>query len=77
MRTRLIAIPLLSALLLLTAPPARAEKKPPANAKGATQSLYGITWYKTVDEAVKAAQKSTPPKPVFVWRILGDLCGKT
>lgn len=77
MRSRLFTVALFSAAFLLAASPAQAEKKPPANAKSATQTLYGITWYKTVDEAIKAAQKSSPPKPVFVWRILGDLCGKT
>jgi hypothetical protein len=77
MRLRLVNLALFSAALLLAASPAHAEKKPPANAKGGTQTLYGITWHKTVDEAMKAAQKSSPPKPVFVWRMLGDLCGKT
>ncbi len=58
--------------------PTTAEKKPAAaDKKAATQSLYGINWYTSLDDALKAAQKSSPAKPVFAWRMLGDLCGKT
>jgi hypothetical protein len=79
MRTKFIAIALLSLVVSMAATPVRADKKQPKAPadNGATEKLYGISWYKSVDEAVKAAQKSSPGKPIFVWRMLGDLDGKT
>jgi hypothetical protein len=45
--------------------------------KNGVQELYGLSWHRSLDSALKAAQKSLPNKPIFVLRTLGDLDGKT
>jgi hypothetical protein len=35
-----------------------------------------IVWHNSVDDAIRAAQKASPAKPVFLFRALGELNGK-
>jgi hypothetical protein len=57
----------LVAALQFTAPIATAQET----------KLYGITWHRSLEAALKAAQSSSTTKPIFVLRMLGDLAGKT
>lgn len=54
------------------APTAQKSKKRP---HARQQELYGISWYESVDGALKGAAAESPKKPVFWLRMLGDLDG--
>jgi hypothetical protein len=50
---------------------------PPKKAKAGPTERFGITWAADVAEAQKEAGAKGKEKPVFVFRVLGDLDGFT
>ncbi|MEM8885914.1 MAG: hypothetical protein AAGD14_17755 [Planctomycetota bacterium] len=55
------------------------DKKGPALRNGKVRkpvSLWGVRWYRTLDEARTVAQRRKT-KPVLYVRVLGDLAGAT
>jgi hypothetical protein len=78
MKTGFVLMAGIAALgVCLESGPSRADSKAEPASKKGVQELYGIGWHRSLDKALQATQKSSPAKPIFILRTLGDLDGKT